>query len=129
MTSRGCVSIFELHQFVTRAESSPAFDAHVTACEACARRLSELSRRAVAPVPLLTALDDEPRRLTAFVMAAAACLAVMLVQAMRVPRFDAPIPSPEGVHGVSRTDDPRLVESIIFTVGSADSGATDSGVR
>jgi hypothetical protein len=122
------VSVLELHHFVTRGESSPDFEAHVSACERCARKLSEFAQRSVAPVPVLAAEDAEPRRLAALVMAFAACLAVMWVQAIRVPKFDAPPASPEGVHGVARSDDPRLVESVIFQpVG--DSGPSDSGVR
>ncbi|MFT3713296.1 MAG: hypothetical protein QM817_37045 [Archangium sp.] len=124
------VSVLELHQFVTRGESSAQFEAHVNDCASCARRLSDFARRAVSPVPVLTADDAEPRRLAAFVMAFAACLAVMLVQAIRVPKFDVTPAAPEGTHGVARNDDPRLSESIIFqSTGPTDSGAIDSGVR
>jgi hypothetical protein len=124
------VSVLELHQFVTRGESSPTFEAHVSACAPCAHRLTEFARRSVTPVPVLAA-DDEPRRLAAVVMAFAACFAVMVVQAMGVPKFDAPPASPEGVHGVARGDDPRLIDPFTFQAASprADSGAVDSGVR
>lgn len=124
------VSVLDLHQFVTRGESSPHFEQHVNGCASCARKLSDFARRAVSPVPVLTDDAAEPRRLAAFVMAFAACLAVMLVQSIRVPKFDVTPAAPEGNHGVARTDDPRLSESIIFQVtGPTDSGATDSGVR
>lgn len=114
------VTVLELHQFVTRAESSAEFDSHVSSCAACASKLSAFARRAVAPVPVEIA--DEPRRLATVVMAFAACVAVMAMQA--VPKFEVPASSPEGVHGVSRSE-PR-VEAFVFE--PADSGV-DSGVR
>lgn len=122
------VSVLELHQFVTRAESSREFDAHVSACASCAERLSQFARREVAPV---TVMEEEPRRLAALVMAFAACFAVMLVQTIGMPKFDAPETTPEGTHGVSRSDDPRLIESEFFAArpSAIDSGAVDSGVR
>jgi hypothetical protein len=121
------VSVLELHQFVTRGEGSAAFEAHVSACAACAVRLSAFARRHVAPLAVAAPDVEAPHRLAVVVMAFAACLMVMAVQSMRWPRVETAV-APEGVHGVARGDDPRLVESMGWA-GSVDSGAVDSGVR
>ncbi len=120
------VTLLELHQFVSRAERSAEFDAHVSTCASCAERLSALSRRAVAPLSVSTSVDDEPRRLAMVVMAFAACVAVMAVQSLHLPKLELPAYAPEGVHGVSRLDAPSFLPSGGF---EADSGVADSGLR
>lgn len=109
-------SLFELDGFIRRGDTSADFERHVSACEACAARLTSLARRA-SPAALVKE-DPSGRRLQAAAVALAACLAVLLVRTVSLPA--APDAAPEGVHGVPS---PRVVMMV------ADTGPTDSGVR
>lgn len=109
-------SVFELHAFVSRGETSPDFERHVSACASCAARLTSFSARVAAP-----ALVVEPpveRHLRAAGLALVACLAVLVVRTVTLPRLDGP--PPEGVHGVS--------SGPLLTPLDLDAGPADSGV-
>lgn len=109
-------SVFELDVFIRRGATSAEFEQHVSACDACASRLSSLARRA-SPAELVRE-DPQGRRLQAAAVALAACLAVLLVRTVSLP-VESNV-APEGVHGVA----PQQVVMIV-----AESGPTDSGVR
>lgn len=109
-------SLFELDVFIRRGDTSAEFEQHVSACEACASRLSSLARRA-SPAALVS-VDPSGRRLQAAAVALAACLAVLLVRTVSLPVV--PDVAPEGVHGVSA---PQVMMIV------AETGPTDSGVR
>lgn len=124
------VSVLELHQFVSRGEGSPEFEAHVSDCSECAARLSAFARRHVPPLARALPDVEEPRRLGAVMMAFAACLMVMVVQSVRIPSVEGPV-MPEGVHGISGGDDLRSAETAMWRDRAAgvETRPVDSGVR
>lgn len=111
------VSLFELHAFVTRRESSASFEAHVSACGVCAEKLTTAARRVASPASLPAEVVTP--RLQAALVAFVACLAVLLVRAVTLP---LPLPSdvspPEGVHGVA----PQSVTRLSMSAEPVDSG-------
>ena len=109
-------SVFELDVFIRRGATSAEFEQHVSACDACASRLSSLARRA-SPAALVRE-DSQGRRLQTAAVALAACLAVLLVRTVSLP-VESNV-APEGVHGVAS-------QQVVMIV--AESGPTDSGVR
>ena len=109
-------SVFELDVFIRRGATSAAFEQHVSACEACAARLSSLARRA-SPAELVRE-DPRGKRLQAAAVALAACLAVLLVRTVSLP-VETNV-APEGVHGVA----PQQIVMM-----NVETGPTDSGVR
>lgn len=113
------LSALELHAFVTRAESTPEFEAHVSDCAACAARLSAAARRAVAPVTLVEPVVTPPLQLA--LVAFMACLAVLLARTVTSPSAAPELFAPEGVHGVAP------VVSVSFP--ASDAVQVDSGVR
>ena len=111
-------TVFELDVFVRRGATSADFEQHVSACEACATRLSSMAQRA-GPASLV--MDPpEGRRLQVAAVALAACLAVLLVRTVSLVPVSNEFIAPEGVHGVASTP-------IVMIAG--DTGPTDSGVR
>lgn len=109
------VSLFELHAFVTRRESSAAFEAHVSACGVCAEKLTTAARRVASPASLPTEVVTP--RLQAALVAFVACLAVLLVRAVTLP-LPSDVSAPEGVHGIA----PQSVATLSMSAEPVDSG-------
>jgi|APLak6261679142_1056127.scaffolds.fasta_scaffold00006_67 hypothetical protein len=111
------VSLFEVHAFVTRGEATAEFEAHVSACDVCAGRLSSSARRVVSPAS--APAEVVTPRLQVALVAFVACLAVLSVRAVAMPLpLDAS--PPEGVHGIA----PQPVAQF-----STSAEPVDSGVR